>query len=156
MGFLKCCFYLFAMGCSSFLIGTLLPRRWFSPEQKLFVCHAFERGGTIYTKLRIHTWKHRLPDMSKILPKIIPSKNLLAHSRDDLPKVIQETCKAEFVHWVLCFTGFYCIRLWPGFGGVIVSVLSFLGNLMYVIIQRYNRPRFCQIWDRHVQHSQQR
>jgi len=156
MGFLKCCGYLFVSGFTSFVIGTLLPSRWFRADQKLYVCRAFERGGSIYNKLRIHAWKHRIPDMSRILPAFLPSKSLLSNSRENLPRMIQETCKAEFVHWVLCFTGFYCVHLWPGLGGIVISVMSFVGNLMYIIIQRYNRPRFCQIWSRYTERRQMR
>lgn len=156
MGFLKCSVYLLVSGLASFVIGTLIPSRWFQADQKLFICRAFERGGEIYTKLKIHVWKHRIPDMSKILPAFLPSKSLLSNSRENLPRMIQETCKAEFVHWVLCFTGFHCIHLWPGFGGALISLLNFIGNLMYVIIQRYNRPRFCQIWSRYTERRQMR
>ena len=48
---------------------------------------------------------------------------------------------AECIHLLLPLAGLYCLRLWPGAGGVIVALLYFLGNLPFVLIQRYNRPR---------------
>ena len=50
--------------------------------------------------------------------------------------------KAEFTHFVLILLGFYALRLWPGTGGAVVTAIYILfGNLPFLIIQRYNRPR---------------
>ena len=56
--------------------------------------------------------------------------------------MIQETCIAEWIHELLILIGFGCVFLWKGIGGWIVSLLYALGNLPYIIIQRYNRPKF--------------
>ena len=48
---------------------------------------------------------------------------------------------AECIHLLLPLAGLYCLRLWPGAGGIVVTLLYFLGNLPFVLIQRYNRPR---------------
>ncbi len=56
--------------------------------------------------------------------------------------MIGETCVAEFTHFVLILLGFYALRLWPGTGGAVVTAIYILfGNLPFLIIQRYNRPR---------------
>ena len=56
--------------------------------------------------------------------------------------MIEETCVAEFIHFLLILLGFYALRLWPGTGGaVFTAVYILLGNLPFLIIQRYNRPR---------------
>ncbi len=56
--------------------------------------------------------------------------------------MIEETCVAEFTHFVLILLGFYALRLWPGTGGAVVTAIYILfGNLPFLIIQRYNRPR---------------
>ena len=34
------------------------------------------------------------------------------------------------------------LKIWPGAGGVLITVIYIvLGNLPFIIIQRYNRPR---------------
>ena len=39
-----------------------------------------------------------------------------------------------------------CLRLWPGWGGVLVWAVWFLlGNLPFILIQRYNRPRLLRL-----------
>lgn len=59
--------------------------------------------------------------------------------------MIQETCIAEWVHGLLIVLGFGCIWIWDGMGGWIISVLYALGNLPYILIQRYNRPRLVKL-----------
>jgi len=57
-------------------------------------------------------------------------------------RMIQETCVAEFVHLLLIFLGLGVLRLCPDAWGVILYALYvLLGNLPFVLIQRYNRPR---------------
>ncbi len=37
--------------------------------------------------------------------------------------------------------------IWPGAGGIIVTVIYILlGNLPFIIIQRYNRPRLQRLY----------
>ena len=80
--------------------------------------------------------------MSRIVPKLIPAKKLEGNFREQLPRMIEETCVAEFIHFLLILLGFYALRLWPGRGGaVFTAVYILLGNLPFLIIQRYNRPR---------------
>ena len=70
------------------------------------------------------------------------AKKLGTDFRAQLPRMIEETCVAEFTHFVLILLGFYALRLWPGTGGAVVTAIYILfGNLPFLIIQRYNRPR---------------
>ena len=56
--------------------------------------------------------------------------------------MIQETCVAELIHMLLSVTGLACLAIWPGLGGIAVTIVYILlGNLPFIIIQRYNRPR---------------
>ena len=65
---------------------------------------------------------------------------------DTLRQMINETCIAELTHFLLCFTGLAVFRLWPGAGGLVVWLIyCLLGNLPFIIIQRYNRPRFLRL-----------
>lgn len=80
--------------------------------------------------------------MSRIVPKLIPAKRLTGSYRAQLPRMIQETCVAELTHVLLSVCGLYALRLWPGAGGVLITAVYILfGNVPFIIIQRYNRPR---------------
>jgi len=84
-----------------------------------------------------------VPDMSKIFPKRMPAKKICGKvSSEKLVVMLQETCVAEMIHGILMLTGFGCVHLWPGAGGWILALVNaLLGNLPFVLIQRYNRPR---------------
>lgn len=149
MGFWKCFWYLIITGIISFFAGRLLPKKWFRPDLFPYRSYKFEQEGRLYDKLNIRKWQNKVPDMSRILPKWIPAKNLSGNFRERLPRMLQETCVAELIHSLLCITGLYCIKLWPGFGGVVIVVLyTVIFNLPFVIIQRYNRPRLIKLTQR--------
>lgn len=140
VGFLRCCVYYAALGAVSFFIGRLLPKDRFHADRFPYRCAPWE--AKLYRVLRVHDWQDKAPDMSKIVPKLIPAKKLDSDFRAQLPRMIEETCVAEFTHSVLILLGFYALRLWPGTGGAVVTAIYILfGNLPFLIIQRYNRPR---------------
>ncbi|MDO5412622.1 MAG: glycosyl-4,4'-diaponeurosporenoate acyltransferase [bacterium] len=138
---LKCILYLTAIGAASFVIGRLLPKSWLHEDRFPFRPFAFERQGKRYEKLRIKSWQNKLPDMSRLFKHLMPAKKMNGDTLRDLPLMIKETCVAECIHLLLPLAGLYCLRLWPGAGGIVVTLLYFLGNLPFVLIQRYNRPR---------------
>ncbi len=67
---------------------------------------------------------------------------------DDLRYLLDETCIAELIHSLLCVAGLHCMDYWPGVGGVIFAVLYLIGNLLFVLIQRHNRPRLVRVYER--------
>ncbi len=146
MGFWKCFWYLIITGVIAFFAGRLLPKNWFRPDLFPYRSYKFEQGGRIYNKLKIRKWQNIVPDMSRILPKWMPPKNLSGNYKERLPRMLQETCVAEMIHSLLCITGLYCLKLYPGIGGVIIVLLYIVFlNLPFIIIQRYNRPRLLRI-----------
>lgn len=146
MHFLNCILYLALSGIAAFLLGRVLPKHLFHPEAFPYRCLPFEREGKIYEKLHIRSWQNRVPDMSKILPFMMPPKNITANFRDRFPEMLRETCVAELIHVLLCLSGFYCLRIWPGLGGAVIAAAFFLGNLPFVMIQRFNRPRLLRAY----------
>lgn len=148
--FRKCIYYLALLGISSFYIGRILPKKWFHSDRFPFRCFAIEKNGKIYEAIGIKRWKDRLPDMSKIFSRImLPKKIPFDISQDKVTLLIQETCVAEFIHFVLSVLGIGCFFIWPGPGGMIVFLIwLFVGNLPYILIQRYNRPRLCKLAER--------
>lgn len=144
--FLQCIIYLAGIGIVSFVLGRIVPKRWFRAEAFPYRCFDFEREGRIYEKLKIRKWQSKVPDMSRILPFVMPKKRLLQGFEGKLPRMIQETCVAEWIHTVLSIAGLLCLGIWPGPGGIVVTVIYvLLGNIPFIIIQRYNRPRLLRM-----------
>lgn len=146
MGFLQCFAYLAGVGTLSFFIGRILPGKWFRSEAFPYRCYEWEKK--FYQCLRIRKWHNKLPDMSRLFPRLMPEKRLREDYPEKLPVLIRETCIAELIHVLLCIAGFVCVRIWKGKGGWIMSILFCLGNLPFIMIQRYNRPRLERIYMR--------
>ena len=146
MEFWRCVVYLCLVGGISFLAGRMMPKKWIDPVGFPFRSFAFERRGKLYEILGIRYWQNRVPDMSRIFRKLMPPKNLSGDIKQRLPELLRETCVAEWIHGMNCVAGLYCLRLWPGTGGVVMTVLFVLVfNLPYILIQRFNRPRLLQL-----------
>ena len=145
-GLLKCICYLAILGIGSFLLGRILPPAWFRCDRFPWRAWKLEQGGAIYRKLGIREWKEKFPDMSRLLPRFMPSKRLpLQAGAAKIEHMIVETCIAECIHGLLCIAGLGCLLLWKGAGGICVAVMYALGNLPYCLIQRYNRPKLLKI-----------
>ncbi len=134
------------IGVLSNFVGTALPRKWFNPERFPYKSLKIEKVGRIYEKLHIRKWKDKVPDMSKIYKRMVPKKFDIASNSESLMILIRETCVAEFIHDVLIILGLGCMAIWDEAGGVICSLLWFLGNIPFVIIQRYNRPKLLKTY----------
>ena len=56
--------------------------------------------------------------------------------------MVQETCIAEVIHILLSLTGLALPLIWPGPGGLLAcAAYVLLGNLPFILIQRFNRPK---------------
>lgn len=87
--------------------------------------------------------------MSVLLPWLVPSKKLsFSMSASEMERMVWETCLAEWVHELLSVLGFGCAWIWKGMGGWTFSILYALGNVPYIIIQRYNRPTLIRLMNR--------
>ncbi len=147
MGLLYCIVYILLLGILCFPFGRLLALHTFRTNRFPFRAYSFERKGKIYEHLRIRVWARKVPDVSKLVPSIVPPKR--APVRTDaftIRQMVNETCIAEVTHVILCFAGIELMELWPGAGGVILFILYvILGNLPFILIQRYNRPRLLRL-----------
>ena len=142
------------VGAISFFIGQALPRKNF--DYRVFPYHPFrwEREGRIYLKLRIQFWKDKVPDMSRYISRMFRKKLTVMRSPEYLEDLIAETCVAELVHWGLIFISPVYLVLLDGPLGGVGAVLFALGNLPFVIIQRYNRPRLVQLMQRQREYNE--
>ncbi len=157
MQLMYCVLYLAALGILSHFIGEALPREWFHWQAFPYRSLKWERGGAIYERLGIRRWKDIVPDMSRILPNMFPKRVLSGEAgKSSAMRLIQETCVAECIHAALIVAGFGCFYFLPGTGGYIVfAVWTVFGNLPFIIIQRYNRPRLIKLAARlHDAHAQ--
>ena len=147
LGFLSCALYAGVLGIMSFFAGRLLARCTFHPERFPWRAYAWEDG--LWKRLRIRRWQARVPDMSRLFTKLMPAKRLTKETAADLPRMITETCVAELTHTALSLCGLVMPLLWRGAGGVIAAaVYILLGNLPFIIVQRYNRPRLQRLFAR--------
>ena len=94
-----------------------------------------------YKKLHIRNWKDKLPTYA-------PSQ----FSLQSLYRVIQNMCGAELVHEIIMILSFLPLLTVPVFGSSFVflstSLLAALYDSIFVMAQRYNRPRVVRIYER--------
>ncbi len=141
--FLDCVFYLSVMSFLGFVIGRLIPGSWVHSDSFPYRAFGFENGGKFYDRFKIKLWKGKLPDMSKIFKEIMPEKCIKGIMKSEqFLAMVRETCIAELSHSVLAVMGFACMSIWEGAGGFIISVLYMIGNIPFIMVQRYNRFRY--------------
>lgn len=125
--------YHFAM---RLLVGALVPpvqgtSSWFQPRKW---------EAAVYRLLRVKGWKQHLPTYD-------PRKFSL--KENTLEQVIQNMCGAEIVLEVIMICSFFPLLVIPVFGAwpvfLITSVLAALFDSLFVMAQRYNRPRLERI-----------
>ena len=130
--------YLAAISLLSNLAGGCIGRH-FRTDAFPFRPYTFEQNGLFYEKLRIRKWKDRVPDMSRYL-RFLPRKAMTDRSAGRVRLLVQETCVAELVHaalMVLALPVLLCQEWWA----TLMVAAYDLGNLPFIMIQRYNRPR---------------
>ena len=84
----------------------------------------------------------RLPDMSRLMPDMVKKKLAAA----DPMSLVQETCVAECVHCWLVVLSVGMLFLWKSvWSWALWLVYNLLGNVSFILIQRYNRPRLLRL-----------
>jgi len=126
--------------------SSRIPLEWLNPNQLLFHSFSWEKGGTLYQRIfHVRSWKHLIPDGSRLHPGAFSIKNLQAYTPAYLERWLKESARAEVCHWLMILPGFLFF-LWNGviFGWIMVAY-AFLNNLVPIILQRYNRPRIREL-----------
>ena len=131
-------FYHFAM---RLIVGYIIDAKYHNHmdyTKKWFREKAFERK--LYDMIKVKKWKKHLPTFT---PEYF---NLKERS---VSAIIEATCQAEVVHEVIMLFCFVPVisSIWFGSLGVflITSCASFLFDGIFVVIQRYNRPRLMRL-----------
>jgi len=147
-GLLNSIVYLAILGILCFPMGRLLARIRFATDRFPFRQTEYEKTGKVYDVFRVKSWQSRVPDVSRMVSGIVPRKEI-ASSEIDLEKaalMINETCVAELTHDILCLLGIALVFIWPGIGGAALFIVYvFIGNIPFIMIQRYNRPRLIRV-----------
>ena len=146
--FVRCVIYLCILGIASHIIGEAVPRNRVEPYKSPFACWEWEKNGRVYEQLNIRAWKDKLPDMSRVMKKMVPKRLTSGVSEESVERLIEETCIAEATHFMLILMSVICINIWPGRGGVIITLLFSIGNVPFIIVQRYNRPKLKKLLER--------
>ena len=133
--------YISVLGVLSHFVGQALPRDKFDAKGFPYRTAEWEKNGKVYEKLGIKRWKDYLPDMSKI--------KMTAAKEQGTDVLIVETCVAECVHWALIVLSLGLFLFWRGgWAFAFWLVYNILGNVPFIIIQRYNRPRLVMLEER--------
>ena len=134
-------FYHFAV---RLLLGEwLLPRicaRGIDANRAWFRVRGWETA--LYRRLRVHRWKGGMPTYD-------PDEFSM---RDRSPEeIVRTTCRAELVHEVNAVASFVPLLFSLRFGAlpvfVITSVAAAAFELVFVMMQRYNRPRLRRLME---------
>lgn len=146
--FLQCALHVGVAGILMRYIGNLYDRSWFRWNKFPYKPFSWEASGKVYRRLRVKAWKDRVPDASKKHKDMYEKKVNIQPDAENLRRLIQETCVAECVHYQLIFLSLPVLKIWSGIGGRIVLALCIVGNLIFAVIQRYNRPRLVRVLER--------
>ncbi|MBR2322556.1 MAG: hypothetical protein IKA54_03080 [Clostridia bacterium] len=97
----------------------------------------------LYKTLGVRKWKKRLPTYS---PETFDFK------QKNFEQIVGATCQAEIVHEIIMVFSLLPIIAIPFLGGavaiIITSVLATLFDFLFVILQRYNRPKLIRVMER--------
>ena len=102
-----------------------------------------KREMAVYEKLKVKQWKRRMPTYDPTLfdPQL--------HTWEE---IVQAMCQAELVHETIAVLSFLPILAGIWFGEypvfIVTSVLSAACDMVFVIMQRYNRQRVMKLLNR--------
>lgn len=122
------------------LVGAIVPlfTKNVRPDLRWFRQREWEPG--LYKTLGVKNWKGRIPTYD-------PSQFDL--EKNSLEQVIRNMCGAELVHEVIILFSFVPLLFAIPFGTfpvfLITSILAAMYDSIFVIAQRYNRPRLVRI-----------
>lgn len=106
----------------------------------------FERDGEVYQQLlRVKRWKAWLPEAGTFFPGGFDKKRLPGAADAGLERYIQETRRAEIVHWITAGTAPFFFVWNPIRAGVVMLAYAAVANGPCIIALRYNRLRLERI-----------
>ena len=134
------------------LVRFLVPKRLFDENIWLFKERSFE--SSFYRKIKVNKWKGKLPDAERLIRF---QRSYLPQNIDKayINRFITECCIAELVHLAVGISGFFSLlfpvffpqnlQLRVGIIFFVMSVIDLFAQSLFIIIQRYNRPRLIRL-----------
>lgn len=127
------CYHFSVRFLIAFVINSIFRNRM-NYERKWF--HTTEPEQKLYRKIRVKQWKGRMPTYSPDTFQI---------NRQSIESVVKAMCQSEVIHELnaafslapLLFSAFFG-AFWVFF---LTSLSAAVFDLLFVMIQRYNRPR---------------
>lgn len=125
------------------------PADRYARDNWLTRARPFEAGGRWYQRrLRIRSWKDRLPEKGDLFRGGFSKRHLVDRSTPHLERFVVETRRAEMVHWSNLMAGpVFLVWCTPVLGGYMI-VFGVVAHLPFITIQRYNRERLLAILGR--------
>jgi glycosyl-4,4'-diaponeurosporenoate acyltransferase len=136
---LSCCFGV------GWFVHRLLPKSAFDKINYLFNEWSFEKR--LYKIIYVARWKDKLPEWGSVWDfekKHIPKELNLEY----VERFILETHRAEIGHLGMAVLGFACVLVNPdenALMAIICSIINFVIQIPFCLIQRYNRPRLARL-----------
>lgn len=130
--------YHFAMRLAVGSVVDLIMKNKANPKNVWFREKRFEKK--LYRLLRVRKWKKYMPTYSL---------DTFDTKQKTVKEIIGATCQAEIVHEIIMVLSILPIILIPFLGGavalIVTSVLAMLFDSLFVILQRYNRPKLIRV-----------
>lgn len=153
--FLNSVFYVMIIGLIAGFVFALIPQKLFLRFQNCYRLRSFEQEGKIYSKyLKINSWKDKLPQFSELTKFGFSKASLNTVSSEYLKIFYIETMRAELTHWVLMLIS----PIYLCFSAKILVAFTICGNIIgnipFIIIQRYNRGRVLKLLNHLKKHEE--
>ena len=139
-------FYVALLGLIVGFSFALIPGKVFLKHEKLFPFFKFEDGGKLYSRyFKINAWKDKLPQFSEITHFGFSKTSLNILSEKYLYRFKIETLRAESSHWFLILISPIYFLVTDKILLPLVIIGNLIGNLPFIMIQRYNRARIGKV-----------
>ena len=133
--------YHFAMRLAVGTVINLIMKNKANYKNLWFREKGFEKK--LYKLIQVQKWKKHIPTYDP---------NTFDTSKKTVNEIIGATCQAEVVHEIIMLLSLLPIALIPLLGGtavfIITSVLAMIIDCVFVILQRYNRPKLIKVMQR--------
>ena len=133
--------YHFAMRLAVGNVVNLIMKNEANHNSVWFREKSFEKK--LYNLLRVRKWRKYVPTYS---PETFDT------NKKTVKEIVGATCQSEIVHEVIMVLSWLPIAAIPFLGGtaaiIITSFVSMMIDSVFVILQRYNRPRLVRVIER--------
>lgn len=132
------------------LLFRFIFSRKFNPNWKIFTIPKYEIK--FYEKIKVKKWHNIIPDLGGLVGFKKNLNEKPVKNAEFYYRFLYENVNAEALHgFSIIFSPIFFVFLNPAFYstiGICCLLIVVIGNLMPVIIQRYNRPRLQRLYNK--------